>query len=502
MKNFMQNIHRTIMITIIISIAGIAHSQVSKSTYFMGHLPVANSLNPAITPSNNVYINIPIISSLHIAYDGPVNYSSLTRKDVAEDVVYIDKEGILNAMGEVESISFDLFTELGRIGINKGNHSFNFSVAKVLSTNVSLEKNLVKFLLYGNGSDEFIGQEAFFGKTGFKASLYHEFGLGYAYQLNEKVKLGIKLKYLNGAANIWSEKAELKLHTDDQLNYNISASTDILIHSSSSYGYLEDISFDNPMDYLWLDLSKNHGFGGDIGLQFKPLDKMAISASVIDLGMIKWEENVTTYQSKNPGAPYTFGGFDISHIIGGGSISDSITIGDSLTEHFAIETVYDQPYTTFLTPKAYLGVSYNVSKHDQFGLLIKGKFPENDFIASYTLNYRRTFGDILALFVNYTFRERNNSLGLGMSLRGGPVLLYVINDFANAYFEPTKAAAYNVQFGISFVFGKGAGKEKLPEKLKEKSPESIIPEKNPQEEIDQKSDDGNYNDNLSFYNGL
>ena len=233
------------------------------------------------------------------------------------------------------------------------------------------------------------------------------------------------------------------------------------------------------------------------------LKNLSLSASVVDLGMIFWKENIQNYQSKYPDKKYTFTGFDISDMINGGSISDSITIGDSLSEHFAIETTYDQ-YTSYLTPKAYLGVTYNVTKHDQFGLLIKGKFPQNNFLTSYTLNYRRTFGDILALYVNYTFQQRMNRFGVGLSMRAGPVMLYVLNDVANALLEPTKASAYNVQFGISLVFGKP---KLYTDKLVPSKDEEILPMKEVQDE--ETSDDKNNNTtnennalNMSFINSL
>lgn len=504
MKNTFTIYRRVCLILLLLFPVILVQSQVSKSAYFMDHLPVANSLNPAITPHNKFFINVPIISSLYLNVNSPVNYTQLTEKNTTDDKIYIDKQGIINAMDDVETLSMDMFVELIRFGYTTGRHSFNFSIAKSLSTNVSLERELVKFLLLGNGHEDFLGRGTTFSKTGLNATLYHEFGLGYAYEFNENLSVGIKLKYLNGAANLWTEKAILNLETDPQSNYNISASTDILIHTASSYGYLEEIEFSEPLDYLWFDISQNHGFGGDIGARYKPLENLNLSASVVDLGMIFWKENVKNYQSKYPNEKYTFTGFDISDMINGGSFSDSITIGDSLTEHFAIEENYD-PYTSYLTPKAYLGVTYNVSKHDQFGLLIKGKFPENNFLTSYTINYRRTFGDVLALYLNYTFQQRMDHWGIGMSVKAGPVMLYVLNDMANAVLDPTKASAYNVQFGISLVFGKPKPyQDRLPTSNEDVDPVPESPNEDPTEE----NKDGNTEDaendrfNLGFLNSL
>jgi hypothetical protein len=384
--------------------------------------------------------------------NSPLNYDELTEKNYDDDQIYFDKESIINSMDDVGVISFELYQALGRVGYRYKAHGFHFSMAKVASTNLSLEKNFLKFLLYGNGSEDFLGQEVTFDKTGISASLYHEFGFGYSYEINNDLTVGVKLKYLNGAANIWTEKAMMKIYTEDQTNYSITASTDLILHTASGYGEFDSIEFDNINQFLWFQFFNNHGFGGDLGVKYFPVKKLKLSASIIDLGFIRWKTHINTYQSVYPGKEFVFEGLDISDLITDGTFSDSIALADTLDEHFRIETIHDN-YTSYLTPKFYAGAAYQLTRNDQVGLLFKSKFPEYKVIPSITLNYRRCFGEVLTLFANYTFQKQFNTLGFGLSVKAGPVNIYAFNDMVDALFTPTSAYGYNIQFGINLIFG-------------------------------------------------
>ncbi|OQX79126.1 MAG: hypothetical protein B6D61_04040, partial [Bacteroidetes bacterium 4484_249] len=284
-------------------------AQVSRSIYFLEHLPESSILNPAFNPPHNFYINIPIASTFYLGFESPFTYDDLTEKWETGDSLYIDRETLLNTLDENNYFSFEFYNELGRGGFRIGRHFFHLSIAKVFSTKFSFEKDIARLLLYGNGSDELIGKQLNFNNTGLNMTLYHEFALGYSIKVGNKLTIGTRLKYLNGGFNIWTEKAQFKLFTDDQSNYPITASSDILIHSSSTISDFNNLIY-QVEHYKWFDLSKNNGYAVDFGLEFEPSPKFKLSASIVDLGQIKWEENVKNFKSANPDLEYTFEGFD------------------------------------------------------------------------------------------------------------------------------------------------------------------------------------------------
>ena len=427
------------------------YAQVSRSAYFFDHLPVANTLNPAFSPSGEFFISLPVISSMYVGFNSPLNYSEITEKGIADDYTYIDRQSILTNLDEVNVLPLSFYVSLGQVGIRSNKHAFQISIAKIWSTNLFLEKDLVKFLFYGNASNDFLGKNLSLSKTGLNSTLYHEFAFGYSYDLNNKFSFGLKLKYLNGAANIYTEKAKLDIYTADDLSYAITASSDIAIHTSSNYGYLDKIGDQDITQYLWLDLSKNHGYAFDLGMTYIPITNLKLSFSVIDLGKISWKENVKSYVSKNPGKPYTFYGLDINNFIHDNTFSDTVPIFDSISEHFKIEEI-SEPYSSYLTPKSYLGTTYNLTAKDQFGLLIKTEYFKYLARFSYTINYKRTIGKALIGILNYTYSDHRSNFGLGFAVKAGPVNIFAMSDMFPSFFNTLNARSVYFQYGISLVF--------------------------------------------------
>ncbi len=430
----------------------ISNAQISRSTYFLNYLPAANSLNPAFVPSGQFYFGLPVLSSTYIGVNMPVNYSGITRRSNTNDDVYLDHEQILNKLDDVSLISVNFYSSLGQVGYRFNRHVFQISVAKILTTNIYLEKELFNFLLAGNADDAYIGRNLNFSKTNVNSTLYHEFAFGYAFDLNNSLTLGIKLKYLNGEANIYTEKANVNFYTDANSGYALRASSDLELHTSSYYGYLEDIGDQDVMQYLWLDFSKNTGFAMDAGIKYNPLPDLQISASVIDLGSIKWKDNVRNYVSKYPDKEFLFEGININDYIDENSISDSIPLLDSIGDHFEIVNT-SEPYVSRLVPKCYLGATYDLTRNDQFGILIKTEFYKYLTRTSYTINYKRKLGKPVSLLVNYTYVHNNHNFGLGLSIIAGPVQFYALSEGVTSFINPLYARSAYCQFGLSFMFG-------------------------------------------------
>jgi hypothetical protein len=453
MKNLYRNSKSLILtLLILIFICENNIAQVSRSAYFFDHLPVANTMNPAFTPSGDLFISLPVISSIYIGINSPLKYTEITEKGIADDYLYIDRQSILDNLNDVNVLAFNLYSTLGQVGIRSNRNAFQISIAKIWSTNFFLEKDFVKFLLYGNASDEFLGKNLTLEKTGLNSTLYHEFAFGYSYDLNNKISLGAKIKYLNGAANIYSEKTKLDIMTHDDLSYAITASSDIAIHTSSSYGYLDKIGDQDMTQYLWLDFTKNHGYAFDLGVKYIPINNLKLSLSVIDLGKIMWKENVKSYVSKNPGKQYTFYGLDINDFIRNNTFTDTVPIFDSISEHFKIEEVND-PYTSYLTPKSYLGATFDLTAKDQFGLLIRTEYFKYLSRFSYTINYKRRFGKTLMALLNYSYTNKRSNFGLGLAAKAGPVQIFALSDMFPSFFNAVDARSVYFQFGICLVFG-------------------------------------------------
>ncbi|RLD52129.1 MAG: hypothetical protein DRJ05_17725 [Bacteroidetes bacterium] len=440
------------VVVVFILLPNFLNAQISRSVYFHEQLPESSIQNPAFSPSCKFYVSLPIISTLYVGFESPFAYDHLTEEWENSDSLYIDRETILDKLDDVNYFSFEVFDQLAGLGFGAGRHFFSLKVANVFSTKFAFEKDLIKFILYGNGSEDFLGKHTTLSKTGLNMTLYKEFSLGYSFQVNEKLTVGTNLKYLNGDFNVWTEKAEFKIFTDDQTNYAITASSDINIHTSSTISSFDNLIFQIG-NYSKFDMTGNHGYAVDFGVKFEPNEKFKFSASVVDLGTINWTENVKNFKSANPGVEYVFEGFDVVNLISGGAIEDSIQLVDTLVNHFQLEENTNS-YNSHLNPKVYLGGTWNINQKNNLGLLVRTDFVDELTKLSYTVNYTHRFGNILSISINYSLVNKTyGNFGLGIVSKLGPVQLYLLNDFAYGFTQPKSAQAYNFHFGLSFVFG-------------------------------------------------
>jgi hypothetical protein len=453
MKATIKKCIKSILVIILLIFASEMNAQISRTAYFFEHLPIANTMNPAFTPSGKWFLSLPVISSTYIGLNSPLNYNQITEKNVADDYLYIDRQTILDNMNDVNVLSLNFYSNILQVGIRAKRHSFQFGIATIWSTNLFLEKELVKFLSYGNASEEFIGRDLTFSKTGVNSTLYNEYAVGYSYDLkdlNNNITFGVKLKYLNGVANIYSENTKFEFYTADDLSYAITASSDIAVHTSSSFGNVDRLGDQNMIKNL-KPFSSNHGYALDLGVTYIPVEKLKLSLSAIDLGKINWKENVKSYVSKYPGAQYTFYGLDINDFIQNNTFIDTVPLLDSIAEHFKIEEV-NEPYSSYLTPKSYLGATYDITPNDQFGLLIKTDYFKYLTRFGYTVNYKRRFGKTLTANINYSFLSNKSNFGFGLALKAGPVHIFAISDMITSYFNTLNARSVYFQFGICLIF--------------------------------------------------
>ncbi|MCB0805836.1 MAG: hypothetical protein KDC05_08565 [Bacteroidales bacterium] len=442
-----------LLLIFMISVTGVK-AQVTRALYFQEKVPSSSVLNPAYHPDCNFYINLPLISTLYIGFESPFSFNQLTSPYDSGDSLFIDREAVMDELKDRNYFSFELYNEVGRAGFRTGRHFFHLSIAKVFSTKFSFDKDIVALFFYGNANERFFGKEANFSQTGLNMTSYHEFALGYSTRIGEKITVGTRLKYLNGAFNVWTEKADVSLYTDANPNYTLTAASDIVLHTSSTIS-----DFDNLIDqiegYKWFDLSENHGYGFDLGLEFDQGEKYKLMASVTDFGWITWKENVKNFVSANPGEDYEFSGFDLDDFISDGSFSDSLDFTDTLTTHFKLLENHD-PYTSHLNPKLYLGGIWRITKSNELGLMLRTDFAEERIQPSLTLNYSHHFGKIITAYGSYSLINRNaTDLGLGIIMKFGSFQIYGATDIFMGFVEPAQTRNYNFQLGINFIFGKG-----------------------------------------------
>ena len=104
------------------------------------------------------------------------------------------------------------------------------------------------------------------------------------------------------------------------------------------------------------------GLGLDLGAVYKLTDKINLSASITDLGYIKWKNEVTNLRANST---FKFSGFNITDVVNGTKTFDELKndMIDSLKNSFTVDQDH-RGFTTFLPVGVSLGGSYNLTKRE------------------------------------------------------------------------------------------------------------------------------------------
>lgn len=184
-------------------------AQDGNTIYFMQNIPQSSFSNPALMPNCKFYLGLPGISSLQFNLDNSgFSYNDVfTRR--ADDSLIIDKDKLLGALSDKNKLSYDMSEQIFAMGFRAKRSYFSLSVNSKISANFNYTKDFMTFLLKGNA--EFIGKDIDLSGSKLEANTYSEIALGYAREFGKKFTFGMRVKYLVGAVNVYTERSDIKI---------------------------------------------------------------------------------------------------------------------------------------------------------------------------------------------------------------------------------------------------------------------------------------------------
>ncbi len=417
-------------------------SQDNLTQYNIKSLSENMFLNPGRMPETKLNINLPIISSISFGYSNSgFAVSDLLTKRAKDDSLEFNSANVINQLNPENLMAVSFNTQLFGVGFRVRQNYYSLNARLRNDVNFSYSKDVINFLF--NGNNAFLGQQANLGLK-LNTTSYAEYSLGFTHiTKNEKLTYGAHLNLLSGIANLNVKRANLSIYTDPS-TYAITATPDIMINASS----IDTGSNNNSIGVF----GKNMGFGIDLGASYKLNKKLTLSASVIDLGFINWNENVANYQSKEASSNFVFKGYDINKIAS--TIQPYLdTLTDSL-KHAFNPVKSTNSYKTGLGTKIYLGANYTLAKGLDAGLLLFGKFVNDKFYTAISLSINEELSNILNVSASYSRINKTNNVGLGLSLNLLPLQFYLVSDNIFAITKVDEVRNTNFHFGINFAIAK------------------------------------------------
>lgn len=406
-----------------------AKAQSNMTLYNMEPIPQRLAVNPALAPDCKWYLGMPLLSSTDFSFGS----SALRISDInnalepnARGNYTVNLKTLGQSLDKGTFVNIGLNQEWLNFGFRVRKSMFTFGITEKIKTRVDFPTDLFKVAFEGNGGSNLAYDFNF--NFGFDVLHTREFALGYNRSLlNEKLRVGGRLKYVRGLNVVSTAKNDL-IFTTDANTFAYTVKADIEVNASTP-ALDSTLGVDDPTAVI-LGSPRNSGFGIDLGASYDLTDKITLSASIVDLGRIYWKEYTTNVKSRNPGASFTYRGIDINDYIGdsvqGGAGFEALA--DTILDVFALDTS-NHSFSTGLLGEFYIGGNYRITDRHNAGALLYGSFYNKSFYPALTLSWNSEFGRILALSGSYTISRGNYAnIGLGFGLNLGPEQFYFVGD--------------------------------------------------------------------------
>lgn len=438
----------------------VAAQQTLHSSYFLKRMPMRHKLNPALI-NDYGYFSIPMLGNVNIGVQSnlslknfiyPTNDGNLMtfmHQDVSADD-FLDKIKNYNSVEMNVDLSVLSFGFFGFKGYN------TFDISLRSHTGMYVPEDLFRFMKLG--MDDENGSSYHLRNFTMKTDNYVELALGHAHQINDKLTIGAKLKFLAGIANAQAKinRMDITLSEDKweiMANGQMDASVLGASLQTKANGEIDDFDFDIDKPAL-----SGWGLGTDLGATYKLMDNLTLSAAVVDLGFIRWTKNLRGATRNDES--FLFDGFDEIDINDDSSIDDQWDdIADQLEDMVRFyETDAPSARSTSLRTTLNIGAEYSILNDKiSFGLLSSTRFSKpktwTEIVGS--ANFRP------ASWFNVAFTGTLSNYGpnwgwvLNLCPRGFNFFIgtdHMVTRVTPQYI-PTKNATVNLNFGLNIPMG-------------------------------------------------
>ena len=315
--NMKASFQRTIIAAVLTAVTGSATAQELRSAYFTQDYKFRHDLNAAFGNEQN-YIAIPALGNVNVNMQGNFGLRDVLFKNPQtgkNDLTFMHPDvSVSDALSGFNKGTNRLQANVGVALLSfgfKGLGGYNtFEVNAKATVSVNVPYDLLEFAKNtGNKSYSF-------DDFGARANAYTEVALGHSHQINDRLRIGAKLKVLLGGTY-----ADL---TVNNLKANLTGDTWTLTSGETKAEVsMKGIKFNNTTDKTYKDGRPDvhvdlgdidvdgggiggFGLGIDLGGVYEVMDGLKVSAALNDIGFINWSNNHVLSSKSNT---FTFDGF-------------------------------------------------------------------------------------------------------------------------------------------------------------------------------------------------
>lgn len=320
----MKTIYKNLFTAALMAVGCSAAAQTINSAYFTEDYKFRHMLNPAFGNEQN-YVSIPALGNISVNTHGNFGYRdvimsnpmypSLSDKKMTTFLnPYISAEDALSGFSTGNNrITGDVSLTILSAGFKAFGGYNTIEINSRTTTGVSLPYELFEFAKNtGNHSYDI-------GDINAHAQSFAEIAFGHSRQINDKLRLGAKLKVLVGLgrADVKMRNMKADLTAEDKWTITGEATADVSMKGFSYVSEEKKYNIEGSGTYervnnVDLDGVGVGGFGMaiDLGGVYEINEDWTVSASVLDLGFISWTNDML---AENRSKSFVFNGFhDVS----------------------------------------------------------------------------------------------------------------------------------------------------------------------------------------------
>lgn len=214
------------------------------------------------------------------------NYGLFKKVWRGNELTNADIDDLLASMRNQNTLGIGQDYQILGLAFQIKNFAMAFSVVDKFGYDFNYTKNFLSLLWRGN--KQFAGQTVDLGPISMNAQYTREFVGTTAFNISgnmEKgVRLGLRAKYIQGLAALNMPTSQLLMTTDQEGRY-----------IDMNFDYQANVSGTSEFDPFAFN---GTGFGADAGVSIFFSPHFSIDASLLDVGMINYNQNVKTFSKK------------------------------------------------------------------------------------------------------------------------------------------------------------------------------------------------------------
>lgn len=441
-----------------------------RTAYFLDGYTYSYKFNPAFQGERG-FLAIPIVGKTGVGVESGLALSTFLYPTADGKLATfmhpsVSSEDFLGSLKDLNRMNMNLDVPVFALGFYTGDLYHTIDISARADAGFGVPKTLFSFMKEGsaNGIDTWD-----ITNIGARAAARMELAYGISSRLFDFINVGARFKVLVGLmhADLMMNNMNLKMAADE---WSVAADGRLMVNGIVGIEDVTDLStITYPTSFEeFKNIKSSTGYAVDLGVSVDFLEYFTASASLLDLGSIRWGQGFIA-STPADAEPWVFTGFENLQLEGVESFLDEQldVITEDLQKLFNISEYEESGTTrTNIGATAHIGLEARMPFYERlsFGLLgthrFNGPYSWTEGRISANVAPLRSF----SASCSYAVSDFGSSLGAALNLHAGGLTLFAGVDSILPFFNvtpqfiPVESWNTNLTLGMNLTLGTYRGR--------------------------------------------